>query len=145
MGGSGTRLPSGARRPAEGSGACGDRGARLGPALSPGPLPQRAAPGRMAQGPPPARPGGSGHPRSPSSCRPFRVGGEKVILLSASAWGFITAATPLLTHLSSAHLVCVTFSRILTGLLQGRVPRPDAGVCVCTRALACACSCGAGC
>ncbi|XP_036085091.1 solute carrier family 17 member 9 isoform X3 [Rousettus aegyptiacus] len=48
-----------------------------------------------------------------------RVGGEKVILLSASAWGFITAATPLLTHLSSAHLVCVTFSRILTGLLQG--------------------------
>ncbi|XP_047710039.1 solute carrier family 17 member 9 isoform X4 [Prionailurus viverrinus] len=48
-----------------------------------------------------------------------RIGGEKVILLSASAWGFITAATPLLARLSSAHLVLMTFSRILTGLLQG--------------------------
>ncbi|XP_034496293.1 solute carrier family 17 member 9 isoform X3 [Ailuropoda melanoleuca] len=48
-----------------------------------------------------------------------RIGGEKVIVLSASAWGFITAATPLLAHLSSAHLVFMTFSRILTGLLQG--------------------------
>ncbi|XP_015452692.1 solute carrier family 17 member 9 isoform X3 [Pteropus alecto] len=48
-----------------------------------------------------------------------RVGGEKIILLSATAWGFITAATPLLTHLGGAHLVFMTFSRILTGLLQG--------------------------
>ncbi|XP_036915939.1 solute carrier family 17 member 9 isoform X2 [Sturnira hondurensis] len=48
-----------------------------------------------------------------------RIGGEKVILLSASAWGLITAATPLITHLGSAHLVFMTFSRILTGLLQG--------------------------
>ncbi|XP_016042416.2 voltage-gated purine nucleotide uniporter SLC17A9 [Erinaceus europaeus] len=48
-----------------------------------------------------------------------RIGGEKVILLSASAWGLITAATPLLAHLSSAHLIYMTFSRILTGLLQG--------------------------
>ncbi|XP_053527308.1 solute carrier family 17 member 9 isoform X6 [Artibeus jamaicensis] len=48
-----------------------------------------------------------------------RIGGEKVILLSASAWGLITAATPLLAHLGSAHLVFMTFSRILTGLLQG--------------------------
>ncbi|XP_054946583.1 voltage-gated purine nucleotide uniporter SLC17A9 isoform X1 [Physeter macrocephalus] len=48
-----------------------------------------------------------------------RIGGEKVILLSASAWGFITAATPLLSHLGSAHLAFMTFSRILTGLLQG--------------------------
>uniref|UniRef100_A0A8D1V8X6 Voltage-gated purine nucleotide uniporter SLC17A9 n=1 Tax=Sus scrofa TaxID=9823 RepID=A0A8D1V8X6_PIG len=48
-----------------------------------------------------------------------RIGGEKVILLSASAWGFITAATPLLAHLGSAHLAFMTFSRILTGLLQG--------------------------
>ncbi|XP_049556049.1 solute carrier family 17 member 9 isoform X2 [Orcinus orca] len=48
-----------------------------------------------------------------------RIGGEKVILLSASAWGFITAATPLLSRLSSAHLAFMTFSRILTGLLQG--------------------------
>ncbi|XP_026942567.1 voltage-gated purine nucleotide uniporter SLC17A9 isoform X2 [Sagmatias obliquidens] len=48
-----------------------------------------------------------------------RIGGEKVILLSASAWGLITAATPLLSRLSSAHLAFMTFSRILTGLLQG--------------------------
>uniref|UniRef100_A0A452R5V7 Solute carrier family 17 member 9 n=1 Tax=Ursus americanus TaxID=9643 RepID=A0A452R5V7_URSAM len=53
-----------------------------------------------------------------------RIGGEKVIVLSASAWGFITAATPLLAHLSSAHLVFMTFSRILTGLLQGRAASP---------------------
>ncbi|XP_076973534.1 voltage-gated purine nucleotide uniporter SLC17A9 isoform X1 [Tamandua tetradactyla] len=48
-----------------------------------------------------------------------RIGGEKVILLSASAWGFITAATPLLSHLGSAHLLFMTISRVLTGLLQG--------------------------
>ncbi|XP_062935258.1 voltage-gated purine nucleotide uniporter SLC17A9 [Cynocephalus volans] len=48
-----------------------------------------------------------------------RIGGEKVILLSASAWGFITTATPLLAHLGGAHLVFMTFSRILMGLLQG--------------------------
>ncbi|XP_045689644.1 solute carrier family 17 member 9 [Phyllostomus hastatus] len=48
-----------------------------------------------------------------------RIGGEKVILLSASAWGLITAATPLLARLGSAHLLFMTFSRILTGLLQG--------------------------
>ncbi|KAB1262583.1 Solute carrier family 17 member 9 [Camelus dromedarius] len=47
-----------------------------------------------------------------------RIGGEKVILLSASAWGCITAATPLLAQLGSAHLAFMTFSRILTGLLQ---------------------------
>ncbi|XP_037667106.1 solute carrier family 17 member 9 [Choloepus didactylus] len=48
-----------------------------------------------------------------------RIGGEKVILLSASAWGFITAATPLLPHLGSAHLLSMTTSRVLTGVLQG--------------------------
>ncbi|KAL6031815.1 hypothetical protein STEG23_030791 [Scotinomys teguina] len=48
-----------------------------------------------------------------------RIGGEKVILLSASTWGFITVVTPLLAHLGSGHLAFVTFSRILTGLLQG--------------------------
>ncbi|XP_023039086.1 solute carrier family 17 member 9 isoform X2 [Piliocolobus tephrosceles] len=48
-----------------------------------------------------------------------RIGGEKVILLSASAWGSITAVTPLLAQLSSAHLAFMTFSRILMGLLQG--------------------------
>ncbi|XP_008067736.1 solute carrier family 17 member 9 [Carlito syrichta] len=48
-----------------------------------------------------------------------RIGGEKVILLSASAWGCVTAATPLLAHLGSAHLAFLTVSRILTGLFQG--------------------------
>ncbi|KAM9248932.1 voltage-gated purine nucleotide uniporter SLC17A9 [Dugong dugon] len=48
-----------------------------------------------------------------------RIGGEKVILLSASAWGLITAATPLLARLGSAHLAFMTCSRILLGLLQG--------------------------
>ncbi|XP_050999926.1 solute carrier family 17 member 9 isoform X2 [Acomys russatus] len=48
-----------------------------------------------------------------------RIGGEKVIFLSASTWGFITVATPLLAHLGSGHLAFMTFSRILTGLLQG--------------------------
>ncbi|XP_011372437.1 solute carrier family 17 member 9 [Pteropus vampyrus] len=70
-----------------------------------------------------------------------RVGGEKIILLSATAWGVITTATPLLTHLGGAHLVFMTFSRILTGLLQGRAPQPRASVCACMRVLACACSC----
>lgn len=53
-------------------------------------------------------------------CLPSRIGGEKVILLSASAWGSITAVTPLLAQLSSAHLAFMTFSRILMGLLQGK-------------------------
>ncbi|XP_029424310.1 solute carrier family 17 member 9 isoform X2 [Nannospalax galili] len=47
------------------------------------------------------------------------IGGEKVILLSASTWGFITVATPLLAHLGRAHLAFMTVSRILIGLLQG--------------------------
>lgn len=61
-------------------------------------------------------------PQQPHHCPlgPSRIGGEKVILLSASAWGFLTAVTPLLAHLGSAHLIFMTFSRILTGLLQGR-------------------------
>ncbi|XP_053429401.1 solute carrier family 17 member 9 isoform X7 [Nycticebus coucang] len=48
-----------------------------------------------------------------------RIGGEKVIMLSASAWGSITAATPLFSHLGSAHLIYVTLFRVLMGLLQG--------------------------
>uniref|UniRef100_A0A8B9SVL8 Voltage-gated purine nucleotide uniporter SLC17A9 n=1 Tax=Anas platyrhynchos TaxID=8839 RepID=A0A8B9SVL8_ANAPL len=48
-----------------------------------------------------------------------QIGGEKVLLLSASAWGFLTVITPLLTHISSAHLVFMTCSRFLMGLLQG--------------------------
>ncbi|KAM6164106.1 voltage-gated purine nucleotide uniporter SLC17A9 [Rhynchocyon petersi] len=48
-----------------------------------------------------------------------RIGGDKVILLSAFAWGLITAATPLLAHVGSAHLAFMTCSRVLMGLLQG--------------------------
>ncbi|RMB95811.1 hypothetical protein DUI87_27925 [Hirundo rustica rustica] len=48
-----------------------------------------------------------------------QIGGEKVLLLSASAWGFLTVLTPLLTHITSAHLVFMTSSRFLMGLLQG--------------------------
>nr|XP_020660269.1 solute carrier family 17 member 9 [Pogona vitticeps] len=48
-----------------------------------------------------------------------RIGGEKVLLLSASAWGSISALTPLLIYVGSAHLALMTFSRFLMGLLQG--------------------------
>ncbi|NXJ11396.1 S17A9 protein, partial [Odontophorus gujanensis] len=48
-----------------------------------------------------------------------QIGGEKVLLLSASAWGFLTFITPLLTQITSAHLVFMTSSRFLMGLLQG--------------------------
>lgn len=58
-------------------------------------------------------------PSSCNACLSFRIGGEKVLLLSASAWGFITAITPLLTYVSSAHLIFMTASRFLMGLLQG--------------------------
>lgn len=59
-----------------------------------------------------------------------RIGGEKVLLLSASAWGFLTVVTPLLTHVTSAHLVFMTSSRFLMGLLQGETPVLSAPVCV---------------
>lgn len=102
---SGTRPPAPAspaeedkaQRPGRG---CAERGVQHTGALSPAPRSSRHRP--------------------PVLLSSSRIGGEKVILLSASAWGFITAATPLLAHLSSAHLVFMTFSRILTGLLQGR-------------------------
>ncbi|KAM6053569.1 voltage-gated purine nucleotide uniporter SLC17A9 [Chlamydotis macqueenii] len=48
-----------------------------------------------------------------------QIGGEKVLLLSASAWGFLTVLTPLLTHVTSAPLIFMTSSRFLMGLLQG--------------------------
>lgn len=77
---------------------------------------------------------------------PCRIGGEKVILLSASAWGFITVATPLLAHLGSAHLAFMTFSRILTGLLQGRGPKHSRArdcvhMCVCVHVYLCIWAC----
>ncbi|XP_029468172.1 solute carrier family 17 member 9 isoform X2 [Rhinatrema bivittatum] len=48
-----------------------------------------------------------------------KVGGEKVLLLSASAWGLLTAITPLIAHLTSVPLLFLTILRFLMGLLQG--------------------------
>uniref|UniRef100_A0A672PSX5 Voltage-gated purine nucleotide uniporter SLC17A9 n=1 Tax=Sinocyclocheilus grahami TaxID=75366 RepID=A0A672PSX5_SINGR len=48
-----------------------------------------------------------------------RVGGEKVLMLSAAAWGAMTAFTPILAHFCSQPIVSMTISRFLMGLLQG--------------------------
>nr|DBA22064.1 TPA: hypothetical protein GDO54_013137 [Pyxicephalus adspersus] len=48
-----------------------------------------------------------------------KVGGERVLLVSALLWGFITVVTPLVTHATSASLFLVSFLRFLMGLLQG--------------------------
>ncbi|XP_030067815.1 voltage-gated purine nucleotide uniporter SLC17A9 [Microcaecilia unicolor] len=48
-----------------------------------------------------------------------KVGGEKVLLLSASAWGLLTTITPFVAHMTSVPLVFLTSLRFLMGLLQG--------------------------
>ncbi|KAM7404867.1 hypothetical protein PAMP_012178 [Pampus punctatissimus] len=48
-----------------------------------------------------------------------RVGGEKVLLLSAAAWGSMTAFTPILAHFCSQPIFSMTLARFLMGLLQG--------------------------
>uniref|UniRef100_A0A8C7XMN5 Solute carrier family 17 member 9b n=1 Tax=Oryzias sinensis TaxID=183150 RepID=A0A8C7XMN5_9TELE len=48
-----------------------------------------------------------------------RVGGEKVLLLAAAAWGSMTAFTPILAHLCSQPILSMTLARFLMGLLQG--------------------------
>lgn len=52
-------------------------------------------------------------------CWAHRVGGEKVLLLSAAAWGSMTAFTPILAHFCSQPILSMTLSRFLMGLLQG--------------------------
>lgn len=47
------------------------------------------------------------------------MGGEKVLLLSAAAWGSMTAFTPILAHFCSQPILSMTLSRFLMGLLQG--------------------------
>ncbi|XP_062871983.1 solute carrier family 17 member 9b [Trichomycterus rosablanca] len=47
------------------------------------------------------------------------VGGEKVLLLSAAAWGAMTAFTPILAQFCSQPILSMTVSRFLMGLLQG--------------------------
>lgn len=51
----------------------------------------------------------------------YRVGGEKVLLLSAAAWGSMTAFTPVLAHLCSQPIFSMTLARFLMGLLQGEM------------------------
>lgn len=48
-----------------------------------------------------------------------KIGGERVLLISAVSWGLITAITPLLATLSSRSLFLMTVARFLMGLLQG--------------------------
>ncbi|KAK0148189.1 Solute carrier family 17 member 9 [Merluccius polli] len=48
-----------------------------------------------------------------------RVGGEKVLLLSAAAWGAMTAFTPVLARFCSQPIFSMTLARFLMGLLQG--------------------------
>ncbi|XP_068996224.1 voltage-gated purine nucleotide uniporter SLC17A9-like [Embiotoca jacksoni] len=48
-----------------------------------------------------------------------RVGGERILFMSAASWALITAATPLLAHLGSHTLALMTAARFLMGLLQG--------------------------
>lgn len=48
-----------------------------------------------------------------------KVGGERVLLISAVSWTLITAATPLLAHLGSHTLALMTMARFLMGVMQG--------------------------
>ncbi|XP_051281363.1 solute carrier family 17 member 9 isoform X2 [Dicentrarchus labrax] len=48
-----------------------------------------------------------------------KVGGERVLFISAASWGLITAGTPLLAHLGSHTLALMAMARFLMGLLQG--------------------------
>ncbi|XP_075427577.1 voltage-gated purine nucleotide uniporter SLC17A9 isoform X2 [Ascaphus truei] len=48
-----------------------------------------------------------------------KVGGEKVLLLSALTWGLITAVTPLAANVTAVPLLLVSLLRFLMGLLQG--------------------------
>uniref|UniRef100_A0A4W3IMT8 Voltage-gated purine nucleotide uniporter SLC17A9 n=1 Tax=Callorhinchus milii TaxID=7868 RepID=A0A4W3IMT8_CALMI len=48
-----------------------------------------------------------------------RLGGDKVLLLSAFAWGTVTILTPLLAYCSSTPIFILTLSRFFMGLLQG--------------------------
>ncbi|KAF7210210.1 voltage-gated purine nucleotide uniporter SLC17A9 [Nothobranchius furzeri] len=48
-----------------------------------------------------------------------KLGGERVLFISAASWALITAATPLLACLGSHTLALMAVARILMGLLQG--------------------------
>eukprot|EP00064_Thunnus_orientalis_P022970 superscaffoldBa00008249_g23194 len=48
-----------------------------------------------------------------------KVGGERVLCVSAALWSLITAGTPLLTRLGCHTFALMTMARFLMGLLQG--------------------------
>ncbi|XP_034552255.1 solute carrier family 17 member 9-like [Notolabrus celidotus] len=48
-----------------------------------------------------------------------KVGGERVLFISAASWSVITAGTPLLAKLGSHTLALMSMARFLMGLLQG--------------------------
>ncbi|XP_077409871.1 voltage-gated purine nucleotide uniporter SLC17A9-like isoform X2 [Vanacampus margaritifer] len=48
-----------------------------------------------------------------------KIGGERVLFLSAASWSVVTAATPALAHLGSHTLALMTMARVLMGILQG--------------------------
>ncbi|KAM6982001.1 voltage-gated purine nucleotide uniporter SLC17A9-like [Tautogolabrus adspersus] len=48
-----------------------------------------------------------------------KVGGERVLFISAVSWSLITAVTPLLAKLGTHILALMTIARFLMGLLQG--------------------------
>ncbi|XP_059189681.1 voltage-gated purine nucleotide uniporter SLC17A9-like [Centropristis striata] len=48
-----------------------------------------------------------------------KVGGERVLFVSSVSWAVVTAATPLLAHLSSRTIALMTMARFLMGVLQG--------------------------
>ncbi|XP_062421793.1 voltage-gated purine nucleotide uniporter SLC17A9-like isoform X2 [Pungitius pungitius] len=48
-----------------------------------------------------------------------KLGGERVLFISAASWALITAVTPLLAHLGSHIFALMTMARFLMGLLQG--------------------------
>lgn len=49
----------------------------------------------------------------------YRIGGERVLLLSTSSWAMMTAITPLLVNIGLRPLVTMTVTRFLLGVMQG--------------------------
>ncbi|XP_019720615.1 solute carrier family 17 member 9-like isoform X7 [Hippocampus comes] len=49
----------------------------------------------------------------------LRIGGERVLLFSATSWAVVTASTPALAHFGSRTLALMTMARVFMGILQG--------------------------
>uniref|UniRef100_A0A3Q2Z6S4 Major facilitator superfamily (MFS) profile domain-containing protein n=1 Tax=Hippocampus comes TaxID=109280 RepID=A0A3Q2Z6S4_HIPCM len=48
-----------------------------------------------------------------------KIGGERVLLFSATSWAVVTASTPALAHFGSRTLALMTMARVFMGILQG--------------------------